>query len=436
VNAKSRSLVGGNMLLSCLILAGAATPAAAQEGPRAARKQAVQEQQEPKYIIRVYPVDDLLITYSDYPFSASLDPFENRDGRTTGAGATGVGGGMGGMGGGGMGGGMFSVPAKPASAEILRQFGGGGGAAPGAAQSTQPAIGGGMGGMGTANVSRSVDRLHRNQMINGLVNLIKNVTGNEDDWTDDQRRRPQFFDNNLVIRQTEAVHEQVADLLQSLRSAGSTSRSVRVDATWLLLDTKQRAALVADADASASSKPMAIDRKQFKELARETAPFHGQIICLNGQKVHFATGRRRVVSIGATPTVGVAATGYTPNTKTLNIGAAFQVTPSVSKRRRTASVDLQSSVTQWYEPGPPIKVTSQRAVGSTEKSVGGPLVSDTVSVDRVSIGMQEWATTVQIPINTPVLVGSVSLTNSDDKGNNPFSGEHPELALVIEVREE
>jgi hypothetical protein len=174
-----------------------------------------------------------------------------------------------------------------------------------------------------------------------------------------------------------------------------------------------------------------VSRKSFDEVARQTTAIHGRIICLNGQQVHLATGRRQVISSGGTPTVGVAATGYQPIISVINLGAVLQVTPSISGDSK-AFVDLQNIVTQWKEPGAPIQVTSQVAAGSSEKQVGGPLVNTMLTIDRADVGTQEWSTTVSIPIGEPVYVGSVTLTN--DKASHLEAGQNPELALVIEVR--
>jgi hypothetical protein len=255
----------------------------------------------------------------------------------------------------------------------------------------------------------------------------------EGEWSDSGQCT--VFGKNLIVRQTEAGQQRVADLLQALRSGGSSVRSVTVEATWLALDSSQRDALRAATADSPHGTPGASvsDLKRFRELARETAVFRGRIACLNGQRVHLTTGSRRVISSGATPTVGVGAVGYSASTGVINVGAVLQVTPSISGDRHSAFVDVQSAVTHWRKPDDPIKVTSQSFVGSSDKSAAGPLKEELISIDRPNVGTQEWSTTTSIPLDVPVLVGSATLTDPSDDATKLIASNRPELSLFIEI---
>ncbi|HEV7999870.1 MAG TPA: hypothetical protein VGP63_08330 [Planctomycetaceae bacterium] len=363
----------------------------------------------PKLIVRVYPVQDLLRTQTDYPYRGGISgEFPSRQFSAAGRGAGGMGGGGigGGGGGGGMGGGggTFSIPSlsipKPARPpQVLRQFGGVGGG-------PQPE--------------------EQNEFF--LETIEASVKG---DWGADGVEK-RLFRGNLIVRNTADVHEELTTFLRALRTNGAGGRSVIVDATWLLLTPQQLETLRQPSGDNPSSRS-AVSRKSFDEVARQTTAIHGRITCLNGQQVHLATGRRQVISSGGTPTVGMAATGYQPIVSVINLGAVLQVTPSISGDSK-ALVDLQNIVTQWKEPGAPIQVTSQVAAGSSDKQVGGPLVNTMLTIDRADVGTQEWSTTVSIPIGEPVYVGSVTLTN--DKASHLEAGQNPELALVIEVRQD
>jgi hypothetical protein len=243
------------------------------------------------------------------------------------------------------------------------------------------------------------------------------------------------FGKNLIVRQTEASQQRVADLLQALRSGGASVRSVTVEATWLALDPGQRDGLqAATADAAHGTPGASVSNlKVFRELARETAVFRGRIACLNGQRVHLTTGSRRVISSGATPTVGVGAVGYSATTGVINVGAVLQVTPSISGDRHAAFVDVQSAVTHWKKPDDPIKVTSESFVGSSDKSAAGPLKEELISIDRPNVGTQEWSTTTSIPLDVPVLVGSATLTDPSDDAAKLTAGNRRELSLFIEI---
>jgi hypothetical protein len=379
---------------------------AKKRSPRKAEQAeaATATEQAPKLIVRVYPVQDLLRTQTDYPYRGGISgEFPSRQFSAPGRGVGGMGGGgIGGGGGAGGGGGMFSIPnlSIPSSGrppQVLRQVGGGGGGP------------------------------QREEQENEFLETIEaSVKG---DWSADGVEK-RLFRGNLIVRNTAEVHEELTTFLRALRTNGAGGRSVIVEATWLLLTPQQLETLRQPSGDNPSSRST-VSRKSLDEVARQTTAIHGRITCLNGQQVHLATGRRQVISSGGTPTVGMAATGYQPIISVINLGAVLQVTPSISGDSK-ALVDLQNIVTQWKEPGAPIQVTSQVAAGSSEKQVGGPLVNTMLRIDRADVGTQEWSTTVSIPIGEPVYVGSVTLTN--DKASHLEAGQNPELALVIEVR--
>jgi hypothetical protein len=378
--------------------------------------------------IRVYAVDDLLHQPSDYPYRGSLPtvaPFDSGRGAVRGfgggfgrvpaggggAGGGGMGGGGGGMGGGGMGGGQFSLPPEKMPPQVLRQFGGavGGGNAPG-------------------------PRSFRGAELIGLIKGLIKVEWDAEDGSGDGTSQCLLFGNSLVVRTNAQAHEQIAELLKALQAANG-SRSVTVEATWVLLDG-QKIESLRTAQSNGPHATLSIDRKWLTEIAHDTTTFRGQITCLNGQTVHFATGQRRVIPSGATPTVGVGAVGYSTATEVLNIGAVLQVTPMVTTAgdRRTATLDLHSVVTQWGKQGDPIHVTSQSATGSSEKSLGGPLVNNVATIDRANVGTLEWSTTVEVPVGEPVLVGAATLTDPADQTVNTDEVKRPQLGLVVEVR--
>jgi type II secretory pathway component GspD/PulD (secretin) len=381
-----------------------------QQKEKAGRAAAAGDEEQ-KRIIRVYLVDDLLYVPSEYPYRGSLPakgPFEQSGPRSAPLGSPmGGGGAGGGMGGGG----MFSIPDSKTAPNVLRQFGGGGPATPAATPlSGRP--------------SRAAQ----------LINLIKTLVKGEWEEGADQCV---MFGNNLVVRATPEAQQQIDELLKSLQS-GNTARSVTVEATWIVLDGQKLNALRATQNGPPDHPDarLGLDPKQLSVLSHDSAAFRGQLTCLNGQTVHFATGQRRVVASGATPTVGVGAAGYSTSLEVLNIGAVLQVTPMVASAgdRHSAILDLHSVVTQWGKPGEPIKVTSQSVAGMSEKSSSGTLVHHMATIDRVNVGTQEWSTTIQIPLGVPVLVGAATLTDGADQGPNAGATNRPELGLVIEVR--
>jgi hypothetical protein len=381
------------------VAGGQDEPAQKRPGRRARAATANAEQERP-LVVRVYPVEDLLQTVSDYPYRGGLPgsfphPAAGRFG-----GMGGVGGGVGGGAGGG--GGMFSVPSETGPPQVLRQFGiAGGGAQPEDQRETKQ---------------------------NELLEMIKSyVNGN---W-DNSGAECSIFRGSLIVRNTEEIQKAVTDLLKAVRATNEVGRSVTIDATWLVL-TPQQLETVRQLSAAKGDASSTDTRKSFNELALQATAIHGHLSCLNGQQVHLATGRRQVIASGGTPTVGVGAVGYAPIVSVLNVGAVLQVRPSLSADSGKVLVDLGSVVTQWKEPAAPIQISSQAVAGTDERKAEGPLVHSMVTVDRADVGAQEWSTTVSIPIGQPVYVGSVTL--GGEKAGHLEPGQNSELALVIEVR--
>jgi hypothetical protein len=419
---------------ACLALAVANSAIAQSKGAPQQQKPAeaaAAVEEHAKLVVRVYAVDDLLVTPTDYPLPSALSLGRGEPRLTTGGagdGMGGMGGGMGGGSGGGTGGGLFSIDPKAPPA-ILRQFGGGGG---GGVPNQQPTAANGAGaGLGGNQPHPSQRRAF------WLMKLVKTyVKGDWDpDSDNDSDDRCSIFNKNLIVRHTEEGQRQVAELLKALGSGSSSVRSVTVKATWLALDPGQRETLLTPpADSTSTmSGPSALNAKLFRELAAQSTAFRGSIVCLNGQKVHLTTGARRVISRGATPTVGVGAAAYTAMMGVVNVGAVLQVTPSISSDRHSAFVDVQSAITHWGKPGESLKVSSDSFAGSSDKSASGTLKFDMITVDRPKIGTQEWSTTASIPLDAPVLIGSATLTDPNDDAEKLVAGGRRELALILEI---
>jgi hypothetical protein len=372
---------------------------AQKRSTRRPRTATVNADQDRQLVVRVYPVEDLLETVSDYPYRGGLP------GTFPHMANGGFGGGLGGGGMGGGGGGMFSVPSAAAPPQVLRQFGG-------------------VGNSGGNSAQTDERESRKSELLEMIQSYVKGDWGNSG-------AECSIFRGSLIVRNTEEVQKAVADLLQAVRATSEIGRSVTIEATWLVL-TPQQLESLRRFSAGKPDAPAADLRKSFGELTQQATAIHGQITCLNGQQVHLATGRRQVIASGGTPTVGMGAVGYTPIVSVLNLGAVLQVRPSLSADSGKVLVDLRSVVTQWKEPAAPIQISSQALVGSEEKKAEGPLVHSMVTIDRADVGTQEWASTVSIPIGQPVYIGSVTLTG--DKAGHLEPAQNPELALVIEIR--
>ncbi len=395
-------------VLSCIALFSVRS-ATAEPQPKGKEVAEENSSDGEKLYVVVYPVRDLLTDLSDYPYSPTIPtsvPFGTSDQLyfiPHGPSAGGMGG-MGGMGGGGGGNGMFSVSPATPSSQVLRQFG--------------------VIGAGPQSAESPAER---------FLSLISIISGAQENETDGPMCR--LFGGSLILRHTAAGHKKVSDLVKALKATAGQANSLTVEATWILASPSQLKILRDSHNRAQGSDPASSRRnlERRADLIRQTTVLHGEITCLNGQKVHFATGKRVTLSEGATPTVGVAATGYTPRLKTVNIGAVLQIRP-VYADGQAVCVDLQNAVTQSADSGAPIRIVGHSFAGSTEKHVGGPVLEDVLTIDRANVGTQEWSTTAVIPLKVPVVLGSVTLTDPADKTAKLAAAERPDIALVIEVR--
>lgn len=247
----------------------------------------------------------------------------------------------------------------------------------------------------------------------------------------------------LVIRQTEAAHEQIETLLQSIRSQGGTLETVTVEAHWLLLEPEQLEQLFAipnnhdSSDAVNAGQAGAVDPDTLASLTGEVPGFKGRVTCLSDQTVHIVSGNRRTVIASATPSVAFATVGYTPQIHVANIGVLLEVSPSVLPGDEAALVDLQSTVTGWGEPGDPVQLGSRIRAVEVSQEPGGSVPmspdSSSVSIDRVNMPAQQLATTVRIPLATPVLVGGLSVVGVEQNVAAPRPDEQQQLYLIIQV---
>jgi len=249
-----------------------------------------------------------------------------------------------------------------------------------------------------------------------------------------------FLGSHMVVCQTHDVHLDIAELLGSLRQKRRERATLAVDARWLLLDSDE----LDDLRAGAANRPgtipegMAVDRAALERLTRTAPGLRGRVACLDGQHVYLAAGARRSVIFSAVPVVG-SGVGYQPIMAVPNLGALLGVRPLLVPGTQTARVHLESTVTRWDEPRPPVPI--QTVSPPTPASSGEhpepaqPASSSSVEVDRVNIPAQQLATTLTVPLKTPVLVGGLTYLPSSDEEDEgqPGAADRPQLYLVIQV---
>ncbi len=233
----------------------------------------------------------------------------------------------------------------------------------------------------------------------------------------------------LVVLQTPKVHQQISILLEDLRQQGAAVNSLTLRAYWL---------------PSNDIGSLLIDHRQVNrtELAKQikTQGAVGQISCFDSQTVHLVTGNIRSILTGMIPVVGQAEettpweyasaaqtpalgqanpkiprtvlaqfaeeaegafagdggaepfqrgrVGYTPVTKTNVFGGLLQLTASLDPNQRSAILDVHSIV---------IRPKSEQPAPVDFNNVA--------KLERLNVVVQQFKTTLRLPINQPVLVG-------------------------------
>ena len=365
-------------------------------------------------IVRVYNIADLLSSPPNYPYEPGLPTTGNAP-AAAGLGGFG-GGGFGGGGGGGTGGGgqaagggagFFAVPTTH------HQFGGGGL--------------GGAGGLGGGPVEDETLALEI------LMDLIFETVGSNWGEEDANGRAYEIRDYKqmLVVSQTASMHEQIESFLQELRKHSGADTMLTVQVHWLPMvegetmeEFQQATEALRQKDAKAADEQQKLIAEQLKD-----ASYYGRITCHSGQTVHLASGSRRMVIRGATPSVGFGSAAYTPEVAYPHIGTIVQVKPSLNAEKNTVSLDIWSTVTGWEEPGEPVQLTAEfNRVKSDQGETGGGKAQ--AMIDRVNMPTRHLATSVRLPLGVPTIIGT--LTNDQSPSNNEKPSTR-QLVLVVEV---
>ncbi|QDU89182.1 hypothetical protein Pla175_25690 [Pirellulimonas nuda] len=375
--------------------------------------------QESPLVLRTYPIGDVVLEVSDYPYEGSTT-----SGRSTG----GLGGG-GFMGGGGGG-----------------YAGGAGGAvsAPGPHQPANPAI--------------TIDAII--EAMTGAIEPESWAVNGEGDAS------VAVLGRMLVVSQTQDVHQQIESFLQLVRQNAEGRRTVGIDARWLMLTSDDLAKLT---DQEQGAGPLLVNKAPLEEFTRRSTSRRAITNCFSGQLVHVVSGTRKNVVTGFIPVVGDLAdpgvagrlaqaaprrspfrtvqfssgqgvsdsgfaeapssnVGYQPLVQSEVFGVVLEIRPTtIAENQDEVIVDLSSTLKSQAssEPaGPPALAARSLAP----------------QIDRVEVNTAHLATTFIMPLGKPVLVGGLSyLPDSSVAAGealqaDPSSQETPQAYLVLEVR--
>jgi hypothetical protein len=197
-------------------------------------------------------------------------------------------------------------------------------------------------------------------------------------------------------------------------------------------------------------------------LTRRPTSIRGLTNCFSGQLVYVVSGTRRNFVSGYIPVVGdlghpndglrfgalrggarysfasdetptaggdEPGVGYQPIVEQSSLGALLEIRPTIMRGENEAIIDLRSTLTV---PGK----QSEELVRQRAPAAGPPVV------DRVAMDIQEFATTLRVPLGEPVLVGGMTYVppsigvsrDTDSQQPKPESLDNPQFYLVLELR--
>jgi hypothetical protein len=188
---------------------------------------------------------------------------------------------------------------------------------------------------------------------------------------------------------------------------------MRVRADWVLLKPGQVEELFKNGPEAKSALPE-INRNALDKAAAHAVHYAAQLACFSGQTAHVASGRAKTTATGHEPITGDRVLAFDDKYALVHYGLALQVTPTIAVD--SATLDIMSECSET-DDAPPHTPTTQRADDGKNRSHRADLFN---AVD------QHFHTTVQVPLNTPVLVEGMT-------ANPKVAAQGEQWYLIVEV---
>jgi hypothetical protein len=242
----------------------------------------------------------------------------------------------------------------------------------------------------------------------------------------------------MVVTQTVENHTLLVQLLDQFRE--TRARMVRVRAHWLVLPQDDADKLFAPAGGAGRQPETALvslDPGALRSLPKDAVQFQAQTLGYNTQTVHVVSGPARTVVSDVDVQVGTGVAGFDPVVELVRSGLVLEVTPLITSDNRSVVLDLYSAFVEPPKDGKPLPIRAL-AAASPPPPAGAraqtgpadvepaPALAEGV-IDRLGTTIQELRTTVQVPLNRPVLIGGMTIAPS-------LTGQpSPTMYLVVEV---
>jgi type II secretory pathway component GspD/PulD (secretin) len=227
------------------------------------------------------------------------------------------------------------------------------------------------------------------EAVNSVIKLIEQVVATES-WKDTGGALGSMYELNgqLIVTQTPTNLKSVEALLSQLRS--TRGAMVRIRADWVLLKPGQVGDLLKNGPEDKSALPE-INRTALDKGADHAAHYAANLTCFNGQTVHVASGRAISTVTTRDPVVGTGVVAYDAKSEIVQYGVSLQVMPVIAGDGASATLDLLSESSEAQD--------APRSGPATQ-----PADANENGLDRLNAIVQHFHTTVQVPLNKPVLV--------------------------------
>jgi hypothetical protein len=250
----------------------------------------------------------------------------------------------------------------------------------------------------------------RQEMIDSLEDTItENVF--PESWGDPATIRE--LNGILIIRQSPEAHEQIVDILATLREFNVVS-FLTVHARWVRLSAAEFCEISDGSDGGAL-----VLEGDLLDRVSDNVEYAGQTSCLMGQLVHLATGSITSLPVASEPLISANAVAYNITHSAILSGALLEVRPKRQLDDGRILFHVTSTISNLAAAN---EFTPITGVGSEDGNVSSPSV--TLMLPKLIV--HNLTAAPLVPLDEYVLVGA--MTAPEDNGQS-----EDVLCLILRV---